>query len=108
MDFDFYYVLLGFFSKYASLIPFKDKESIPTNNAFKKILDESKCTANKIWVDKGNEFYNRLMKSFFQDNDIERYSLYNQGKSVIAEKFIRTLKNEFIHMWLQKMGSLIN
>ena len=48
------------------------------------------------------------MKSFFQDNDIERYSLYNQGKSVIAEKFIRTLKNKFIHMWLQKMGSLIN
>ena len=90
MDFDFYYVLLGFFSKYASLIPFKDKKSIPTNNAFHKILDESKCTANKIWVDKGNEFYN--------NNDIERYSLYNQGKSVIAEKFIRTLKNEFIHM----------
>ena len=54
MDFDFYYVLLGFFSKYASLIPFKDKKSIPTNNAFQKILDESKCTANKIWVDKGN------------------------------------------------------
>ena len=34
------------------------------------------------------------MKSFLHDNDIEIYSRYNEGKSVIAEIFIRTLKNK--------------
>ena len=45
----------------------------------------------KIWVDKGNKFYNRSTKSWLQDNDIEIYSTFNEGKS---ERFIRTLKNK--------------
>ena len=45
-----------------------------------------------MWVDKGSEFYNRSMKSWLGKNDIEKYSTHNEGKSVIAEKFIRTLK----------------
>ena len=46
-------------------------------------------TANKIWLDKGSEFYNRSMKVFFQNNGTEMYSTHNEGKSVIAERFIR-------------------
>ena len=54
---------------------------------------------NKTWVHKGNEFYIRSMKSWLQDNDIEMYSTYNEGKSLAAEIFIRTLKNEiYRHM----------
>ena len=34
------------------------------------------------------------MKSFLQNNDIEIYSTNNEGKSVIAERFIRTLKSK--------------
>ena len=34
------------------------------------------------------------MKSFLQNNDIEMYSIHNERKSVIAERFIRTLKNK--------------
>ena len=34
----------------------------------------------KIWVDKDSEFYNRSMKSWIQDNDIEMYSTHNEGK----------------------------
>ena len=49
-----------------------------------------------MWTDKGSEFYNRSMKLFLQNNDIEIYSTDNEEKSVIAERFIRTLKNEFI------------
>ena len=47
--------------------------------------------SNRIWVDKGNEFYSRSMKSFLQNNDIEMYSMHNEGKSVYTEKFIRAL-----------------
>ena len=49
---------------------------------------------NKIWVDKGSEFYNRSMKSWLEKNDIQMYSPHNEGKSVVAERFIKTLKNK--------------
>ena len=49
---------------------------------------------NKIWLDKGSEFYNRSMKYWLQDNDIEMYSAHNKEKLVAADRFIRTLKNK--------------
>ena len=35
-----------------------------------------------------------LFKKWLKDNDIEIYSIHNEGKSVIAERFIRTLTNK--------------
>ena len=58
------------------------------------MLHESNRKSYIIWVDKGSEFYNRSMKSYLQDNDIEMYSTYNEGKSVVAERFIGALKNK--------------
>ena len=49
---------------------------------------------NKIWVDKGSKFYNNSFKKWLKDNDTEMYSIYNEGKSVLAERFIKTLKNK--------------
>ena len=54
---------------------------------------------NKIWVDKGRRFYNRSMKSWFQDNIIEMYSTHNEGKPVVAKRFIRTLKNKILQIY---------
>ena len=51
---------------------------------------------NKIWVDKGSEFYNSSFKKWLKDNDIEMYSTHHEGKSVATERFIRTLKKIFI------------
>ena len=52
-----------------------------------------------MWVDQGREFYNKSFKYFLKINHIEMYSTYNEGKSVVAERFIRTLKNKFFkHM----------
>ena len=59
-----------------------------------KILKESDRKPNKIWVDKRSEFYNNSFKKWLKDNDIEMYSIHNEGKSVVAERFIRTLKNK--------------
>ena len=69
----------------------KDKKSITITIAFQKILDESNCKPNKLWVDKGSEFNNRSIKSWLLDNDIEMHSTHNKGKSVVAERFIGTL-----------------
>ena len=81
------------FSNYAQVIPLKDKKGIIIANAFQKILKESNHKPNKIWVDKGSEFYNRSMKSWLEKNGIDIYSTHSKGKSVVAERFYRTLKN---------------
>ena len=68
-------------------------------NAFEKILDNSTKKPNKTWVDKGSEFYNSSFKKWLKDNDMEIYSTQNEGKSAVAERFIRTLKNKiYKHM----------
>ena len=68
--FRFLLCVIDIFSKYAWVIPLKDKKGISTVNAFQKILKESNRKPNKIWVDKGSEFYNNSFKKWLQDNDI--------------------------------------
>ena len=72
----------------------KDKEGITITNVFQNILDESKCKPNKIWVDKGSEFSNRSMKRWLEKDVIEMYSAHREGRSVIADRFIRTLRSK--------------
>ena len=79
-------------SKYAWVAPIKDKKGVSIVDAFQKIISEGR-KPNKIWVDKGSEFYNSSFKKWLKDN-VETYSIHNEGKSVIAERFIRTLKNK--------------
>ena len=80
-------------------VPIKDKKGTSIVNAFKKLLSDSKRKPNRIWVDQGREFYNKSFKDFLKINNIETYSIYNEGKSVVAERFIGTLKNKiFKHM----------
>ena len=86
----FYYALLKFNSKYVWVIPSKDKKGVTITSAFQKILNESGHKPNKIWVDKSSEFYNRSMKSWQERNDREMHSANNEGKSAIAERFMRT------------------
>ena len=87
------------YSKYAFVILLKDKKGISIVNAFNKIIKQSNRKPNKIWVDQGGEFYNNVFKKWLSDNDIIIYSTYNKGKSILAERFIRTLKNKlYKHM----------
>ena len=87
------------YSKYAFVIPLKDKKGISIVKAFNKIRKQSNRKPNKIWVDQGSQFYNRVFKKWLSDNDIIMYSTFNEGKSVVAERFIRTLKNKlYKHM----------
>ena len=83
--------VIDIFSKYAWVVPLKDKKGVSIVDAFQKILDDSNRKPNKIWVDKGSEFYNNFLKKWLKDNDIEMYSIHNERESVVAERFIRTL-----------------
>ena len=90
---------IDLFSKYAFVDPLKDKKGISIANAFNKIIKQSNRKPNKIWVDHGSEFYNRVFKKWLSDNDIIMYSTFNEGKSVAAEIFIIALKNKlYKHM----------
>ena len=90
---------IDLFTKYAFVVPLKDKKGTTIVNAFQSILNRSKRKPNKIWVDQGSEFYNNNFKKWLKDNDISMYSTYNEGKSVVAERFVRTLKNKiYKHM----------
>ena len=92
--FTFLLCVIDIFSKYAWVVPLKDKKGVSIVDAFQKILDDSNRKPNKIWVDKGSEFYNNSFKKWLKDNDIEMYSIHNEGKSVVAERFIRILKTK--------------
>ena len=98
-DIKYFLCAIDLYSNYAFVIPLKDKKGISIVNAFNKIMKQSNRKPNKIWVDQGGEFYNNVFEKWLSDNDIDMYSRYNKGKSVVAERFIRTFKNKlYKHM----------
>ena len=106
--------VIDIFSKYAWVVALKNKEGVSI--AFQKILDDLAGKPNKVWVDKGSEFYNSSVKKWLKDNDIEMYSIHNEGKSVVAERFIRTLKNKIYkymtaiskNVYIDKLDDIVN
>ena len=108
--------VIDIFSKYAWVVPLKDKKGISIVKAFQIILKQSNRKPNKIWVDKGSEFYNAYFKKWLRDNDIVMYSTHNEGKSVVAERFIRTLKSKIYKymtsiskdVYIDKLDDIVN
>ena len=79
------------FTKYAWVKPLKDKKAKTVLNAFIKIENESNSKSNILWADQRREFHNKLMQEWLENN-ILLYSMHSEGKSVITETFIKTLK----------------
>ena len=108
--------VIDFFSKYAWVVPLKDEKVVSIVNAFQGILKNSDRKPSKIWVDKGNEFYNSSFKTWLQDNDTAMYSTHNEGKYVVAERFIRTLRNNIYNymasisniVYIDKLDDIVN
>ena len=93
--FRFLLCVFDIYSKYAWVVPLKHKKSVSIVNAFKKILkDPNNRKPHKIWVDKDSEFYNSHFKKWLKHHNMKMYSTHNEGKSVVAERFIRTIKNQ--------------
>ena len=75
--------------------PLKDKKRITIVHSFQKIVKQPNRKPSKVWIDQGGEFYNKSFKKWLKDNDITMYSTHNEKKSVVAGRFIRTLKTRF-------------
>ena len=78
--------VIDIFSKYAWVVPLKDKKEVSIVTAFQSILKQSNGKPNKIWVDKGSEFYNASFKKWLRHNDIIMYSTRDEGKSVAKKQ----------------------
>ena len=87
----YFLCVVDVFTKYAWVKPLKYKKGKTILNAFIEIVNESNRKPNNLWVDQGIEFYNRLIQDWL-DNDILMKATHNEGKSVIAERFTKTLK----------------
>ena len=77
--FRFLLCVIDIFSKYAWVVPLKDKKGVSIADAFQKTLDDSDGKPNKIWGDKGSKLYNNSFKKWVKDKDIEMYSIHNEG-----------------------------
>ena len=103
--FRFLLCVTDIFSKNAWVVPLKELKGITITDAFQKILKESNGKPNKIRVDKGSKFYNSSVKKCLKDNDIKMHSKHNKGKSVVAVRFIRTLKTK-INKYLTSISKM--
>ena len=98
------------------VVPLKKKNDTTITNTFQEILDESRRKPNKKWVDKESEFYKKSVNSWLQDNDIKTYSTHNEGKSLVPERFLRTLKNKIDkymtsiskNVYIVKLNDMVN
>ena len=72
--------------------PLKYKKYKTLLNAFIEIINEFNCKPNKLWVDQGIKFYNKLIQEWLDNNNVLINSTHNESKSIIAERFIKTLK----------------
>ena len=114
--FRFLLCLIDIYSKYAWVVPLKDKKGINIVNAFQSISKKSNTKPNKIRVDKGSEFYNCHFKKWLKSNNTEMYSAHNEGKSVVAERFIRTIKKKIYkymtsiskNVYIDKLDDLVD
>ena len=113
--FRFLSCVIDIFSKYAGVVPLKDKKSVSIVNAFQKFFKDSNRKLNKIWVNKGSEFYNNSFKKWLKDSDIKIYLTNDEGKFIVAERFIRKLKNKICkcmisiskNVYIDKLGDIV-
>ena len=107
--------VIDIFSKYAWSVPLKDKTGNSVLDGFKQIVKLSERIPKKIWVDEGKEFYNKLMNEWLKENNIIKYSTHGEHKSVVVERFNRTLKEimwkkftaENTRNWINMLDKLI-
>ena len=102
-NYKFILTVIDIFTKYAWAIPLKNKSGLSITNGFTIILSESpqggseRRKPEKLWVDRGSEFYNKTFKSLLKEygtgkaaSGIELYSTYSDLKAVFIERFNRT------------------
>ena len=90
-NYKFIFTIIDNHTKYAWAIPLKDKSGKSTTTALKSLIEKTKRKPDKIWSDRGKEFYNKTFLDFIKQNEIQIYSTNSDLKAVFVERFNRTL-----------------
>ena len=90
-NYKFIFTIIDNHTKFAWAIPLKDKSGKSTTTAFKKLIETIKRKPEKVWSDRGKEFYNKTFLDFLKQNEIQIYSTHSDLKAVFVERFNRTL-----------------
>ena len=89
-------MVIDVFSKYGWIKPLKDKKTESVSKAFNEIFEKSKRKQQMLWIDKGSEFVSKHFKEFLKKVRIKMYHTENKEKSIVVERWNRTMKNR---MW---------
>ena len=98
-NYKFILTVIDIFTKHAWAIPLKNKSGVSITNGFKIVLSElpqggsESRKPEKLWVDRGSEFYNKTFKPLLKEYETKLYSTYSDLKAVFIERFNRTLLN---------------
>ena len=103
------------FTRWAAARPLKSKSATEVLAAVKDVVAESGRRPLQFWCDEGTEFLNKEMTKWRKENSIGMYHTYGRGKSVIVERFNRTLKTIMwrtltannSHAWVEILPKLI-
>jgi transposase InsO family protein len=103
------------YTRWAAAKPLKSKSAKDVLDAIKDIVADSKRKPELLWVDEGTEFKNRELTAWRKANHIGLYHTYGRGKSVIVERFNRTLKTMMwreltarnTHKWIDILPELV-
>ena len=94
---------IDLFSKYAFVVPVKDKKGTTIVNAFQNVLNNSKRKPNKIWVDEGSEFYNNVFKKWLNEQSNEKYPKFNVGDHVRISRYKHIFAKAYAPNWSEKI-----
>ena len=93
-DGEYKYILLVIdnFSKYGWAFPLKTRKPEELIECYKQIFKSGrKC--KKLWTDHDTAYYGSIFQIFLMENNISLYSTFSELKAVIAERFVRTIKD---------------
>ena len=83
--------IMDVFTKYALVKPIKRQKGQTVLNGFIEIVTESKIKSNKLWMNQGKKIFTQ---KWLYDHDILIHSTHSEKKWVVAERFLRTVKNK--------------
>ena len=85
--------IIDVFSEYTWAVLLKNKTAAIVLSAVQEVVKKSKRIPQKVWLDQGSEFYNKLFQAWAKENNITMYSTHGESKSVVVERWVRSLKD---------------
>ena len=108
-NYEFIFTIIDNHAKFAWVIPPKDNTGQSTTTAFRKLIEKEMRKPQKVWSDKGKEFYNKTFLDFLKEQNIQIYSTNSDLKVVFVERFNRTLLDLIKEpMYIECNGNWLN